>query len=49
MGDIIVSANELPIIRGGWLDRNDIYYNDSISDSGLSSVNIMFNSIIKRK
>lgn len=41
LGDIIFEPGELPIIRGGWYDRNDIYYSDSILDSGLKTINII--------
>lgn len=41
MGDIIFEANEIPIIRGGWFDRNNFFYSDDLKDSGLKSVNII--------
>jgi len=41
LGDIIFQPNEIPIIRGGWYDRNTIYYSDDIEDSGLKSINII--------
>lgn len=41
LGDILFDANELPIIRGGWYDRNTIYYSDGINGVGLGSVNII--------
>ena len=41
MGDILFEPNEIPIIRGGWYDRNGIYYSDDIDVSGLKSVNII--------
>lgn len=41
LGDIIFEASEIPIIRGGWYDRNNIYYTDDVSDKGLKSVNII--------
>jgi len=41
LGDIIFEPNEIPIIRGGWYDRNTIYYSDDIEDSGLKSINII--------
>ena len=49
MGDIIVESNQLPIIRGGWRDRNGIYYNENPAEQGLSSVNVVFNGVTKRK
>lgn len=41
LGDIIFQADEIPIIRGGWSDRNDIYYSDDIDGNELKSVNII--------
>lgn len=40
MGDIIIGKNELPIIRGGWTDRNGIRYADGIYSDRPCSVNI---------
>lgn len=42
LGDIIFQANEIPLIRGGWRDRNDIYFSDDIDGSGLKSVNVIY-------
>jgi hypothetical protein len=42
LGDILFSAGEIPLIRGGWRDRNDIYFSDDIDGSGLKSVNIIY-------
>lgn len=41
LGDIIFDQNELPIIRGGWYDRNNIYYSSDITGTQLKSVNII--------
>jgi hypothetical protein len=41
LGDIIFDPNEIPVIRGGWYDRNRVYYSDSIDDAGLKSLNIV--------
>jgi len=43
-GDIIVDKEELPVLRGGWYDRNNVYYNDVPMINGLSSINIIWNS-----
>lgn len=43
MGDILIGNDELSIIRGGWKDRNGVYYNDNPTSGGLNSVNIIFN------
>jgi hypothetical protein len=40
LGDILFTPDELPIIRGGWMDRNDIRYSEDMSSSGPKSVNI---------
>ena len=41
LGDIIFDPSEIPVIRGGWYDRNTVYYSDNIEDSGLKSINII--------
>lgn len=42
-GDIMVEKDELPVLRGGWYDRNNLYYNDTPTISnGLSSINIIW-------
>ena len=41
MGDIIFEPSEIPVVRGGWYDRNTIYYSDDIEDKGLKSINII--------
>ena len=42
LGDIIFHASEIPLIHGGWRDRNDIYFSDDIDGSGLKSVNVIY-------
>lgn len=42
LGDIIVERNELAIIRGGWSDRNGIFYNENINGSSNGPINIIF-------
>lgn len=42
LGDIIFGPDELPIIRGGWFDRNGIFFSDDIDGPGLKSVNVIF-------
>ena len=39
LGDIVFEPNEYIIIRGGWSDRNGIYYSETPLD-GFSSINI---------
>jgi len=41
LGDIVFNPSDIPIIRGGFYDRNNIYYSDDIESSGLKSVNII--------
>lgn len=49
LGDIIFTSDELPIIRGGWYDRNNIFYSDNLTTSGFSSVNIIKKGTIDSK
>lgn len=49
LGDIIFESDELPIIRGGWYDRNGTYYSDDINGGGLKSVNIIKKGVIDSK
>jgi hypothetical protein len=52
-GDISIGLNELPVIRGGsfgskqFYDRFGNYYEDGISDSQYSSVNIIIKDVIR--
>jgi hypothetical protein len=41
-GDIVLDRNDIPLLRGGWRDRNNKYYNDTINDNKISSVNIYY-------
>ena len=49
MGDILFEPEEIPIIRGGWYDRNGLYYSDSIDSNGLKSVNIIKKGTVDSK
>ena len=49
LGDIVFEADEIPIIRGGWSNRNDMMYSDDINSSGLKSVNIIKKGVIDVK
>jgi len=49
LGDIIFEPDELPIIRGGWYDRNGVYYADSVSGNQLKSVNIIKKGVVDSK
>ena len=47
-GDIIIGRGELPIIRGGWEDRNGVYYQDSTNIEIPSSINISIKKSVPR-
>lgn len=47
--DIIISSDQLPIIRGGWTDRYGNYYNKGLSVEGLGAVNIQIRSTAQDK
>ncbi len=49
LGDIIFESSDIPVIRGGWYDRNNVYYSDNIDDRGLKSVNIIKKGTIDAK
>lgn len=49
LGDIIFEPNEIPIIRGGFFDRNGLYYSESIDGNGLKSVNIIKKGTVDSK
>jgi hypothetical protein len=49
LGDIIFEPEELPIIRGGWYDRNGIYYSSDIDGNQMKSVNIIKKGTIDPK
>ena len=49
LGDILFEANELPLIRGGWSDRNSLYYSDDIDSNGLKAVNIIKKGVVDVK
>ena len=46
-GDIHIADKELPIIRGGWSDRNDTYYNEFPVNGQPSSLSIYFKEKIR--
>ena len=49
LGDILFEPNEIPIVRGGWYDRNGVYFSDSLDDSSLKSINIIKKGVIDSK
>jgi hypothetical protein len=44
-GDIVIDKNEYAVIRGGWRDRNGVWYNENPLSNSLSSINITFNGV----
>jgi len=46
-GDILIEKNELAILRGGWYDKNGLYYNDVPILNGLSTINIIWSGVNK--
>lgn len=44
LGNIVIAKEEIPLIRGGWYDRNGIYYADGIYDDRPCSINISIKS-----
>ncbi len=46
-GDIVIKEKEVPIIRGGWRDRNNKFYEIYPEPTKLSSLNIIFKGEVK--
>jgi hypothetical protein len=44
-GDIIAEKNEFAVLRGGFYDRNGLYYNDIPIINGLSTINIIWTGV----
>jgi hypothetical protein len=49
LGDIIFEPKEIPIVRGGWYDRNGIYFSDDMMSTGLRSINIIKKGVVDSK
>jgi hypothetical protein len=47
-GDIIIRDGDLPIIRGGWIDRNGLEYESGIEPEKPGAVNIVISNIVYR-
>ena len=47
-GDIVIGKKELPIVRGGFIDRNGVEYVDGLNSNNLSALNIVVRESIKR-
>jgi hypothetical protein len=45
-GDVVISNNELAIIRGGWEDRNGTYYEPIPEANKISSLNVFYKEAI---
>ena len=50
LGDIVIGRNELVILRGGWSNRNGIFFHeDPKSTDGFSTVNIIWKGVTPSK
>lgn len=47
-GDIVMGREEYAIIRGGWRDRDSIYYSSDPNEKSLTSINIIFDGVTKK-
>lgn len=45
-GDVVIGVDDIPIIRGGWEDRNGTYYEATPNQNAISSLNIFFKETI---
>ena len=45
-GDVIIGNDELAIIRGGWFDRNDTFYEPIPEANKISSLNVFYKEAI---
>jgi len=49
LGDIVIGKNELVILRGGWSNRNGVYFSeDPRNNSGFSTINIIWKGVTSR-
>lgn len=46
-GDIKIGLNEQPVVRGDWFDRFGNYYEDGISQTSFSSLNLVIRDVVK--
>lgn len=50
LGDIVIGNNELIVLRGGWSNRNGVYFSeDPKTTSGFNTVNIIWKGETSRK
>jgi hypothetical protein len=47
-GDIVIGSNQLPIIRGGWYDRYNTYYQEYPTKGQPSSLSVYFKEKIEK-
>jgi len=47
-GDIVIGRNELVVLRGGWKDRNGIFYQEGIVQGKPSALNISIKNIVEK-
>lgn len=49
LGDIVIGKNEIVILRGGWSNRNGVYFSeDPKTNTGFSTVNIIWKGVTQR-
>lgn len=46
LGDILFDSDEIPVIQGGFYDRNGVYYSNDMNSSGLKSVNVFYQGTV---
>lgn len=49
LGDIVFEPFEIPIIRGGWYDRNGVYFSNTMDSTSLKSINIIKKGVVDSK
>lgn len=50
LGDVVIGPNELVILRGGWSNRNGVFFSeDPNTTSGFSTINIIWKGVTPRK
>lgn len=49
LGDIVFDPSEIPVIRGGFYDRNNVFYSDDIESTGVRAINIIKKGTVDAK
>ena len=50
LGDIVIQKNELVVLRGGWSNRNGVFFNENPrSTDGFSTVNIIWKGVTPKR